>query len=161
MLRLFSFLRPQNILIPIVLIAAAAASLYVWSMNRTIKSLQNEVVLLETNNAQLKSAVETQQATISFLKNQSKLIEQEYRDTEQAFIQARRDTDNLKKQLQAVDVDKLSTESPLASAAAINNTTATLYRCFELLSGAPLNEKEVAATNSQEFNYMCTWLYRP
>lgn len=159
MLGLLSFLRPQNILIPIILVAAAAASLYVWSMHRTIKSLKDEVVQLETNNAQLTSAVETQQATISFLKNQARLIEQEYRDTEQAFIEARRDAENLKKQLQAVDVDKLSTESPLASEAIINDTAANLYRCFELLSGAPLNEKEIAATNGQEFNYMCTWLY--
>jgi predicted nucleic acid-binding Zn-ribbon protein len=159
MLGLFSFLRPQNTLIPILLVAAAAASLYVWSMNRTINSLQEELVQLETNNAQLTSAVENQQATISFLRNQARLIAQEYRDTEQAFVDARRDAENLKKQLQAVDVDKLSIESPIASESAINDTTIKLYRCFELLSGAPLNEKEIAAKDRQEFNYMCSWLH--
>jgi chromosome segregation ATPase len=161
MLGLFSFLRPQNIVMPVILVAAAAASLYVWSMHRTIESLQNDVVILETNNAQLKSAVETQQNTISFLRNQARLIEQEYRDTEQAFADARRDAENLKKQIQAVAVDKLSVESPTASEATINDTTDTLYRCFELLSGAPLNEKEIAAKDRQEFNYMCSWLYSP
>lgn len=158
---LLSFLIPKNIMLPIALIAAAAASLYIWSLNQNIKSLNTQIVALEADKIVLTSSLEAQQTTISFLKNQTKLLELAYRDTEQAFADARRDAEKLKKQIQAVDVDALSIQSTGASELAINTTTASLYRCFELLSGAPLNEKEMAAKNAQEFNTMCSWLYNP
>jgi septal ring factor EnvC (AmiA/AmiB activator) len=161
MLALFSLLRPKSIVLPLVLVVSAAGTLYVWSMNKTIKNLQNEVTILETNNKQLTTAVATQQNTIDFLRTQAKLIEQEYREIEQAFIDAKRDADNLKKQIKADDVDKQSLADSTKSESAINATTNKLYRCVELLSGAPLNEQEITAKNGQEFNYMCPWAFSP
>jgi cell division protein FtsB len=154
---MLSFLSPRNILLVIVLAMCA----YIVFLSNSIRVLKAEAEILTVNNSQLTLAVDTQQATISFLKNQAKLIEQDYRDAEQAFIQARRDADSLKKQLQVLDIDNLSKQSTNASEKSINDTTFHLYRCVELLSGAPLNEKELAAKNSQEFNYMCAWLYKP
>lgn len=161
MLGFLNLLTPRNIWIPAALILAATVSLYIWNANKTIKNLRSDIVSLELDKAQLKQAVDAQSATITYLKNQTRLIEQEYRDTERAFIEARRDAENLKKQLQASEVDDLSKQSSGASELAINDTTNKLYRCFELLSGAPLNDSEKAAKNSQEFNYMCTWLFKP
>jgi septal ring factor EnvC (AmiA/AmiB activator) len=161
MLALFSLLQPKSIILPLVLIASASGTLYLWSLNKTIKSLQSEVVMLEANNAQLATAVETQKNTISFLRTQAKLIEQEYREIEQSFIEAKRDAEALKKQVTADTVDEQSIKDSTESQAAINATTNKLYRCFELLSGAPLNEQEIVSKNSQEFNSICPWAFTP
>jgi predicted nucleic acid-binding Zn-ribbon protein len=161
MLGLFSLLTPKNIIIPVALIAAASVSLYIWNSAKTIKDLREDIIALEVDKSRLTDAVKNQSATITYLRNQARLIEQEYRDTERAFADARRDADNLKKQLQASEVDDLSKQSSGASEIAINDTSTRLYRCFELLSGAPLNDSEKTAKNAQEFNYMCTWLFKP
>lgn len=159
MLGLFSLLTPKNIMLPIAAIAIAAGSLYVWNSQRIIKNLRDSVIQLEVTKSQLETSIKQQANTIDFLQNQSRLIEQEFRETERAFAETRRDAENLKEQLQAVEVDKLSIESPSAAEISINDTTAKFDRCFELLSGAPLNEIEKAATNGQELNSMCPWLF--
>lgn len=159
MLGLLSVLTPKNIILPIAAIAIAAGSLYVWNSQRTIKNLREDIVQLEVSKAQLETAIVQQKNTIDFLQNQAKLIQQEFKETERAFAETRRDAENLKEQLQAVEVDKLSIESPSAAEISINDTTAKFDRCFELLSGAPLNETEKAATTGQELNAMCPWVF--
>lgn len=159
MLGFLSLLTPRSIMLPAVAIAIAAGSLYVWNSQRTIKNLRADIVTLEVTKSQLESAIATQKNTIDFLQNQAKLIEREFRETQEAFAQTRRDADNLKEQLQAEQVDKLSIESPSAAEISINDTTAAFDRCFELLSGAPLNEAEKAAKNGAELNVMCPWIF--
>jgi hypothetical protein len=161
MLGLLSILRPRNIILPVALVFAAAMMLYIVNTQRTINTLRSEVISLEVDKAQLVTAVNTQNNTITFLRTQAQLIEQEYRDTEQAFADARRDAQNLQKQLLAGEIDKLSKQSYATSEISINATTAKIYRCFELLSGAPLNEQETIATTNQQFNDICPWLFKP
>lgn len=159
MLGFLSLLTPRNIMLPVALVAATAASLYVWSSQRTIKSLRADVVTLEVTKSQLESAIATQKNTIDFLQNQSKLIQQEFEETERAFAQIRRDAENLKEQLKTTELDKLSIDSPSAAEISVNSTTVLFDRCFELLSGAPLNEQEKAAKTGAELNSMCPWIF--
>lgn len=161
MLGLLSILQPRNVILPVALVVAAITALYIINAHRTINTLRSDITSLEIDKAQLVTAVNTQTDTITFLRTQARLIEQDYRDTEQAFADARRDAQNLKKQLLASEVDKLSKQSYSASEAIINATTTKINRCFELLSGAPLNEQETIATTSQEFNDICPWLFKP
>jgi hypothetical protein len=42
---------------------------------------------------------------------------------------------------------------------AINNATAKVLRCFELLSGSPLTKQELLANTAQEFNSECPDLF--
>lgn len=159
MFNLLGLLSPKSFVFPIAAIILAVAGLYTWTSQRIITDLRNEVVQLEVSKAQLQSAITEQQNTIDFLEKQAKLIQKEFEETERAFAQTRRDAENLKEQLQAVEVDKLSIESPSAAELSINDTTAKFDRCFELLSGAPLNDTEKAATNGQELNSMCPWIF--
>ena len=160
---MLSILQPKKILILSTLVFAVIVALciYAWTTTQTVKTLQANVIALEVDKAQLATAINTQNNTISFLRTQARLIELEFNNTEQAFAQATRDAENLKKQLLARELDTLSKQSYNASQDNINATTAMLNRCYELLSGAPINEQEKSATSSQEFNYMCPWLYKP
>jgi len=159
MLAFLSLLTPKNIALPVAVIAIAAGSLYVWNSQRTIRALRADVVQLEVSKAQLQSALVEQKNTIDFLQNQARLIEREFRETENAFAQIRRDAEALKEELQASEVDKLSIESPSAAEISINTTNTNFDRCFELLSGAPLTEVEKEAKNGQELNPMCPWIF--
>ena len=159
MLGFLSLLTPRNVMLPVAAIAIAAGSLYVWNSQRTIKNLRADIVTLEVDKSQLESAIATQKNTIDFLQNQAKLIEREFRETEEAFARTRRDADALKEQLQAEQVDKLSIESPSVAEVSINTTTTLFDRCFELLSGAELTDVEKAAKNGQELNSMCPWIF--
>lgn len=154
-----SLLTPRNIMLPVAVVIAATASLYVWNSQRTIKNLRADIVTLEVTKSQLESAIVTQKNTIDFLQNQSKLIQQEFEETERAFAQTRRDAENLKEQLKTSELDKLSIASPSAAEISVNDTTVLFDRCFELLSGAPLNEQEKAAKTGAELNSMCPWIF--
>jgi hypothetical protein len=65
----------------------------------------------------------------------------------------------LAKKLESLDLGLLGAEKPDVVERLINRGTANALRCFELMSGAPLSEKEREAENGKAFNRECPWLF--
>jgi chromosome segregation ATPase len=159
MLGLLSFLAPRNVMIPVALIGAATLSLYIWNSNRTIQSLRTEIITLEVDKAQLTNAVNMQNATINYLENQARLVRQEFERAEAEVATTRINNEQLKNKLSELELDQQAVSAPIATEALINSTFNQLNRCFELVSGAPLNETEKAAKTAEQFNSECPWLF--
>jgi len=61
--------------------------------------------------------------------------------------------------LQEIDLTAAAISNAEGIERAVNRGTENAGRCFELLSGAELNDKERNAENGIAFNKECPWLY--
>lgn len=147
MLPFLTLLKPKSWVLPIALIAASAVALYIVDKNRMIRNLQESNVSLNVTKAQLETANAAQKNTIDFLQKQAKMVEQKFKETQQLFIESKREADNIKKQLEVAYIDSLSAD---VAQTTINETSNAINRCYELLSGAPASEKEI--------NSICPWI---
>jgi predicted nuclease with TOPRIM domain len=106
---------------------------------------QAQITTLTENNTKLEGAVETAEAATESLKQDYAKIAKELNKVNNEFARIRKQNNVL--------ADKLKDER------AINTGTINAGRCFEILSGSELTEKELGAKNGKEFNKECPWLW--
>ena len=126
-----------------------------WYYNDT----QERIAILQENNAQLNIAVQTNEETISSLQASYAAIQEENTRINAAYAEIRRQNSRLADRLSDIDLGLLAAEKPDSIERAINRGTINAGRCFELLSGAPLTETELNATDGESFNKECPWLW--
>lgn len=139
---------------------------YHSSMNGRITDLinQNQALVqnnaaLEGNNTALKGAVDQANETVSHLEATYERIQKDYEGLTQEFVVIRSQNNELRARLGRHELDALAAARPGLVETRINNATANALRCFELLTGAPLTDKEKGAKNEREFNSECPWLF--
>lgn len=126
-----------------------------WYYNDT----QATISTLTENNAKLGMAVETQEAAIESLQQDYASMAAENQRINEAYAEIRRQNDRLSSKLADMDIGLLAAEKPDSIERAINRGTVNAGRCFEILSGSPLTEDELNATNGETFNKECPWLW--
>ena len=120
---------------------------------------QEKISVLTTNNAKLETAVATQEDAINSLQESYAAMAAENQRINEAYAEIRRQNNRLSEKLADMDLGLLAQEKPESIERAVNNGTVNAGRCFELLSGSPLTEKELNATNGEDFNKECPWLW--
>ena len=120
---------------------------------------QATISTLTANNAKLETAVQTQEDAINSLQADYAAMAAENQRINEAYAEIRRQNSRLSEKLADMDLGLLAQEKPESIERAVNNGTVNAGRCFELLSGSPLTEKELNATNGEEFNKECPWLW--
>lgn len=120
---------------------------------------QSTISTLTENNAKLKTAVETNEATIEQMQSDYDAMSKELNRVNKEFASIRRQNDILADKLERHDLGLLGSEKPGLVERIINNASNKAGRCFELLAGAELTETERNAENAQQFNSECPWLY--
>lgn len=126
-----------------------------WYYNDT----QARMAILQENNAKLNTAVELNEQTISSLENDYAKASSELASLNEAYTAIRRQNQRLADKLQEIDLTAAAIANAESIEKAVNRGTVNAGRCFELLSGAELNEKERNAKNGIAFNKECPWLY--
>lgn len=111
----------------------------------TIATLETDLVLAQTAADNLEQAVEELQTITAELND--------------GFTVIRQNNDRLDRILQTHDLNRLAYERPELIESIVNNASESALRCIEILSGAPLTVEEREATNAQDFNSECPWLY--
>jgi chromosome segregation ATPase len=140
------------ILVLMVISAAGAGYMYVQSLQ---KNLQTAVA----NAAKLETAVALNEQTISTLQSDMRRANQELQRVNSEFAAARAQNNMLTERLRDHDLGLLAQTRPDTIARLINRGTVNAGRCFELLSGAPLNQRESQAQTANDFNRECPWLW--
>ena len=102
---------------------------------------QAQITTLTENNTKLEGAVETAEAATESLKQDYAKIAKELN------------------KLKDMDLALLAVNKTPSIERAINTGTVNAGRCFEILSGSELTEKELGAKNGKEFNKECPWLW--
>ena len=126
-----------------------------WYYNDT----QARMAILQDNNAKLNIAVETNEAALESLQADYATAQNEISSLNDAYTAIRRQNQVLADKLQEIDLTAAAISNAESIERAVNRGTENAGRCFELLSGAELNDKERNAKNDIAFNKECPWLY--
>lgn len=137
------------------LIMCAMGGIGYWYYNDT----QARIAILNENNAKLNIAVQTNEAALESLQADYATAQNEIQSLNTAYTAIRRQNQRLADKLQEIDLTAAAIANAEGIERAVNAGTVNAGRCFELLSGAELNEKERTAKNDIAFNKECPWLY--
>ncbi len=139
----------------LLVIIAAMCGLGYWYYNNT----QATIMTLTENNAKLNTAVELNEEALSSLQTDYARVNTELSTLNEEYQAIRRQNRALADKLERIDLESAAVTNPDSIERAVNRGTENAGRCFELLSGAELNEKERTAENEIAFNKECPWLY--
>jgi hypothetical protein len=127
---------------------------------------QSRIAALIANNATLTANIETittanerNVQTIQELQDAYIKIQEDFNQVQTEFQIIRSQNAELRERLGRHELDVLAAARPGLVERTINNATVNALRCFELMSGAPLNTREINATTEREFNSECPWLF--
>jgi septal ring factor EnvC (AmiA/AmiB activator) len=137
------------------LIMCAMGGIGYWYYNDT----QERMAILQENNAKLEIAVATNEQALESLQADYASAQNEIASLNDAYTAIRRQNQQLADKLQEIDLTAAAIANAEGIERAVNRGTENAGRCFELLSGAELTEKERTAQNDIAFNKECPWLY--
>lgn len=145
-------MRLAGILLVVILVMGGVGY---WYYNDT----QARMAILQENNAKLETAVATNEAALESLQADYASAQQEISSLNEAYTAIRRQNQRLADKLQEIDLTAAAISNAESIERAVNRGSENAGRCFELLSGAELNDKERNAENGIAFNKECPWLY--
>jgi DNA repair exonuclease SbcCD ATPase subunit len=138
-----------------VVIAVMLGGFYFYYTNT-----QTTIATLNQNNAKLTTAVELNEQTINTLQADYAKVTVELTQVNTEFQAARDQNAELQERLSKNDIGVLANGKPKLVERVVNNASKKAARCFELLSGAILTDKERNATSARDFNSECPWLWK-
>jgi septal ring factor EnvC (AmiA/AmiB activator) len=139
----------------LLVVIIAMGGIGYWYYNDT----QARMAILQDNNAKLNIAVETNEAALESLQADYASAQNEISSLNAAYTAIRRQNQRLADKLEEIDLTAAAIANAASIERAVNAGTVNAGRCFELMSGAELNEKERTAKNDIAFNKECPWLY--
>jgi hypothetical protein len=129
--------------------------LFYWYYNDT----QERMAILNENNAKLETAVATSEAAVESLQRDYQRASEELDEVNQQFANIRKQNKTLSNKLGRNDLGNLAENKPGLVEKVVTKASAKANRCFELISGAELNDNEKEAKNGKAFNSECPWLF--
>ena len=120
---------------------------------------QERIAILNENNAKLETAVAISEETISTLQADFQKANEELNRVNTEFAAIREQNRVLADKLSKHDLGVLGAGKPGLVERLVNRGTVNAGRCFELLAGADLTDKEKEAISGEEFNRECPWLW--
>ena len=139
----------------LLIVIAVMAGIGYWYYTDT----QARMAVLQENNAKLEIAVQTNEQALESLQADYATAQNEISSLNDAYTAIRRQNQVLADKLQEIDLTAAAISNAESIERAVNRGTENAGRCFELLSGAELNDKERNAKNDIAFNKECPWLY--
>jgi len=126
---------------------------YSWS--------QEEIKILNVNNALLETAVAAQTEAIESMEIDALNVGKQIVLVSGQFREARHENNVLRAKLAKHDVAFLAEKKPGLIQKIVNKGTDDVGRCFEILSGAELTEQEKTATKKSQINSSCPDIANP
>lgn len=139
----------------LLVIILAMAGVGYWYYTET----QTDISILQENNTRLETAIKINEETISNMEQAQEQLSQELHRVNNDFAIIRRQNQELVERLSDNDLGLLAESKPELINRIIDNASEKAFRCFELMSGAELTEQERNATNGNDFNSECPWIY--
>jgi len=127
---------------------------------------QTRIADLTANNATLKTNIQTITDTniqnvkvVDELQESYQAVQDNFSELQSRFQITRLQNNELRQRLGRHELDALAAAKPVLVERTINNASVNVLRCFELMSGAPINKKERDAQTEGQFNSECPWLW--
>jgi len=123
------------------------------------KDTQQRIGILQQNNSKLEVAINLSEETLSSLQADYELVSQKITEVNSEFANIRAQNQVLADKLETHDIGILGVSKPELVAKIITIASDKAGRCFEILSGASLTDKEMEAKDGNSFNSECPWLW--
>jgi regulator of replication initiation timing len=117
--------------------------------------IRDDLSTLRANNKILIQNIKKQQTVIENMKDDVETIKKINRHITDENNKLKKDVEILRKKFDKRDFGATSSRKPKLVERLINRASENVARCFELASGASLNEKEKNAKTSKEANNEC------
>lgn len=143
----------------LVALLSGAAYYYYTTTQEKISTLIANNATLAANVQTLTNANSQNIQTIEDLQTSYQQVQEDFSRVQSEFQIVRMQNNELRERLGRHELDALAAAKPGLVERTINNASANAIRCFELLSGSPLNEKERNAQTEREFNSECSWMF--
>tara|TARA_R110000737_G_scaffold39222_2_gene59171 strand:- start:3649 stop:4104 length:456 start_codon:yes stop_codon:yes gene_type:complete len=137
------------------IITVMTVGAFYWYYNDT----QERLRILNANNAKLEVAIQISEDAVTSLQESYAKANEELTKVNTEFTAIRQQNRVLSDKLGRHDIGNLAENKPGLVQRVINGASDKAGRCFELLSGAPLTDKEKEAENGKSFNSECPWLF--
>lgn len=122
---------------------------------------QKRIMTLMANQAKLETAVEIQEQTIKQQQEDMARQAEALQFVNEQYEKAQQDNQRLSDKLSKHELGHLAEKKPGLIEKTINRASANAARCFEILSGSPLTDSELAATKKSEINNECPSIANP
>ena len=145
-----------------VLIASSVVGFGIWYVsynNKQITQYAAQVAALKSDNIVLQETLSSNQKELDRLTDSFENITKEFNILNQQFNDFSIQNSLLKTKFDQHDLHRLALAKPKLIEEIINKSSVNALRCFEILSGSPLTEREESAKNGKEFNSECPWIY--
>jgi hypothetical protein len=129
--------------------------IFYWYYNDT----QERMGILHEINADLEVAVQNNEEAIKQLNIDNEKAKAQLGKVNNEFVDIRRQNQVLADKLTKNNIGSLAQNKPVLVEKIINNATENANRCFELISGAILTDKEKEAKDGKSFNSECPWMF--
>ena len=136
------------------MLLAGAGGAYTYVTN-----LQKTAEIHRLNAERLEVAVAQNEEALRVQKENYEALQKNLEEVNEEFQAARAQNSVLTTKLAEHDLNALAAERPDSITRLVNRGTKNAGRCFEILSGAPLNDKEKEAKSAKSFNNECPWLW--
>ena len=153
-----------NVVLIMGVLMASMAGLGYWYYQDT----QNKLAILHENNAKLETATKIQKETIKQIEQDLDMVNSIAAETSKQLTEAREQIETVRnkfnktsKLLGSRDLGKLAISKARPIKRIINSGSARMMRCFEIMSGQPLTEKEKNAKKPSQLNSMCPGVANP
>lgn len=120
-----------------------------------VMNIKADLAVSEANNEKLAEATRSQNDLIESMKKDIQQIQQINGELQQAYERQKKDVDTLNSKFSKRDFGALAAEKPAVVEKLVNRGTKNAMRCFELATGAQLNDQEKSAKTASEANREC------
>ena len=147
----------------VIILALAGGTGYIYYQNS-----QEEKAALIAEMAVKNTKIALQQEAIQQAENDRAKINEIVEHLKDKFRRSQQDYDNLVSRFNKLsinfgtrDIGKLAKNKPALIAKVITKASKNALRCFEILSGSPLTNRELTATKPSEINSECPTIANP
>ena len=147
----------------LILMLAMGGIVY-WYYNDT----QEKLAILHENNAKLETATKVQKQAIEDMEHQVELVSKIAKETSDQLAESRKKIEEVSnkfnkqsKLLGSRDIGKLAISKAKVIEKIIDKASLNILRCFEIVSGKPLTEKEKNAEKPSQLNSSCPDIANP
>ena len=142
----------------------AMGGLMYWYYNDT----QEKMAILHENNAKLETATKVQKQAIEDMERQVELVNNIAKQTQDQLVESRKKIEVINNKfnkqsrlLGSRDIGKMAVSKARPIEKIINRGTIDKMRCFEIISGSKLTEKEINAQKPSQLNRSCPGIANP
>ena len=122
---------------------------------------QEQIRIYAVNAATAELAQQESEAALESLHKDMAEIREQFATVSAEFEIAQSRVENLEEKLSEHDLGALAQAKPKLIEKIVDKGTKDVLRCYEILTGSPLTEKEIAATKKSQVNTTCSDVANP